>query len=497
MKTEEKDKMRILFVFGGLEWLGIEHLSAALKKAGHETDLAFEMDIGGTFYFKSKKSSHKSILGKIKKFSPDIILFSSTTNLFPWVKEVAAEIKKHHNIPILVGGIHATILPEAVLSDKNIDIVCRGEGDEAIVELMDKIARGENYHNTRNFWFKKGSKIIKNDLRPLIEDLDSLPFPDKDMFYNYGCFRSRVYVMASRGCPYQCTYCFNHQLQKAYKGKGGNYVRKRTVDSIIAELKLYKKKYHIKTVHFYDDTFILDKKWIMQFSMKYKKEINLPFYCLVRANLVTNDIIKALKHAGCACVGMGIESGNDYIRNKVLKRNMSTEQIISAAKIIRQNAIKLVTFNIFGFPGETPKQMLDTMKINLKIRPNSLFTYIFYPFYGTDLMRQSFDEGLIDKETLENIKEGHGNYQSQSLLNHPYKEVAHNMKTILPLLNKMPRFLHKYIMKRWVFKNHSNFLLTLIKIFSIPFYSSWESFERLKEQASMFKSYYLQKFRNL
>jgi len=303
--------------------------------------------------------------------------------------------------------------------------------------------------------------------------------------------------MTTRGCPYKCTYCFNHQLQKTYAKTKSCYLRRRSIESVIDELKLYKRKYGAKSVHFYDDTFILDKRWVIDFCLRYKAEINLPFYCLVRANLVDEEIITALKNAGCVCVGMGIESGNNEIRNKVLKRNMTTDQIINACRIVKGNKIKLVTFNIFGFPDETPSQMLDTMKINLKIQPDSLFTYTFYPFYGTDLMKESLEKGYIDKEVIDKIVEGVGNYVSESLLKHPYKNVAYNMKIILPLLNKLPKRTHNFFLKKWVFRKHLKFTLNIIKILSIPFYSKWESKQRFKEQVSMLNVSYTKNLRKI
>ncbi|MFH1425582.1 MAG: radical SAM protein [archaeon] len=483
--------MRLLFIFKSVEWMGVEYLSSALKKAGHVTDLAFESGLEGTFYIKTKKSDHEKIFKKISRFKPKLVLFSCTTNIYPWVREVASGIKKRFDVPVLVGGIHPTIIPERVIEDKNIDMVCVGEGEEAVVELANKMESGKKFHDTKNMWFKVGGKIIKNKVRPLVKDLDSLPFPDKDMFYKYGCFTDRVYIMANRGCPYKCTYCFNHQFQETYKGTNSCYLRTRSVDSVIKELKLYKKKYRVKSVHFYDDTFILNKKWVLDLCKRYKKEINLPFYCLVRANLVDEEMIKALRDAGCTCVGMGIESGNSEIRNKVLKRNMTTEQIVRASRIIKKYKIKLVTFNIFGFPDETPVQMLETMKLNLRIRPDSLFTYTFYPFYGTDLMQEALEKSYIDQSIVDSIIEGTGDYVSESLLKHPYKDIAYNMKVILPLLNKLPRSMHDRFLKKWVFQKHSSSVLNMIKVLSIPFYSKWESWQRFKEQVSMLKTHYL------
>ena len=487
--------MRFLFVFKSIEWLGIEYLSAALKKAGHQTDLAFEIGLEGTFYFKSRRTDHSSIMGRISSFKPDMILFSSTTNLFPWVSEVAKEIKKHFSVPIMVGGIHATIQPERVLNNENIDMVCLGEGEEAIVELANKVEKKYDFDDTQNIWFKRNNILIKNLARPLINDLDSLPFPDKDLFYQYGCFTDRIYVMTGRGCPYNCSYCFNHQLKNLYRKTPVNYVRRRSVASVIEELKFYKKKYKAKSVHFYDDTFVLNNDWVMDFCDRYKKDINLPFYCLVRANLVTNDLIQALRTAGCVSVGMGIESGNERVRNEILRRHMSNEQIEQAANIIKENKIKLVTFNIFGIPGETMSDLLDTMKINLQIRPDSLFTYTFYPFPETDLMKAALEQNLINDEGYKKIVAGEGDYQSRSLLQSQTRDVAYNMKVILALLNKLPKFCQGYFLGKWVYKKHSEAILSLIKVLSIPFYSAWEAKGRLKEQISMFKVYYSRKFK--
>ena len=479
--------MKILFVFKNTEWLGVELLSACLKQAGHEIALAFEVGIDGTFYFPARKSTHKSILAKIREFQPHLIAFSSTTTLYPWVREVASAAKHHFDIPIMVGGIHATICAEKVITDKNIDMICIGEGEEAMVELANKWQAGQNYYDTRNIWFKAKDGLIKNDIRPPVSDLDKLPFPDKDLFYEYGCFTDRVYIMTGRGCPYQCTYCHNHQVHKLYNGYPSQFIRRRSVDSIIEELRYYSRKYHMKSVHFFDDMFIIDKKWIMEFCQQYSKEIGLPFYCLVRADHVTREIMEALKEAGSKWISMGLESGNEYILNRVLKRDMDTATIIKAADIIKKAGIKLITFNMFGLPSETREQMLDTVKLNLQIKPDALFSFTFYPFPGTELMKTAYEQKYIDEDTLEKIQTGIGNYTSESILKHPYKMVAYNIKVILPLLNKMPRWMHNYFLRKWIFAKHPNYLLLLIKIVSIPCYSPWEAKARVKEQINIYR----------
>jgi len=179
-------------------------------------------------------------------------------------------------------------------------------------------------------------------------------------------------------------------------------------------------------------------------------------------------MVEALKEARCECVGMALESGNSYIRNELLRRNMSDEEIYEAGKIINENKIQLVTFNMLCLPGETPQQMLETAYMNFKLKPHSIFTYTFYPFPGTDLMKLSLEQNYIDDRIYEKIMDGEESYTAKSLLNHPYKDIAYNVKIILPFLNRLPRILRSYFLKRWIFKKHSDGYSKSILIFFSP-----------------------------
>ncbi len=482
--------MRILFIHKSVEWIGIEYLSAALKKAGHETDLAFEIGLDGTFYFPQRKGvSHKSIMNKIKSFKPDLILFSATTNLFPWVKEVASEIKSHFSITIIVGGIHPTIAPERVILDHNIDIICVGEGDEAIVELANKIENREPYYETRNFWFKKDGMIIRNSTREPIKNLDLLPLPDKDLFYKYGCFSSRIYIITSRGCPYQCSYCYNAVLRRLYKDFDVPYYRRRSVDSVIEELRLYKEKYKIKSVHFYDDIFNLNKSWVLSFSYRYKKEIKLPYYCLIRSSPLDDELVLSLKESGCKHVAVGFESGNDYVLKNILNRNLTSSDFIKSISLFKKYKISVDAYTMIGLPGENADQMIDTMKLCLKTKPNSIFTHVYYPFPGTKLMDEAIKHKYINEEVGNKIYNGEGNWSSRSIIKHPDQTVIYNIKVILPILNQLPRFLDRYFINSWILNNHSPVVLFVLKIIGIFFCSKWEAFCRVKEQFKMHSKY--------
>ena len=211
--------MRITFVYPDLATdeptytgyfhQGIASLSAILKKAGQQTSL---------IQF-TKEITEGEFQEKIKALNPDLIGFSSTAHVFPFVRKYAAAVKKIKNIPIVCGGVHPTICPEEVIADENIDIICRGEGDLAMVELCLRMENGQPIENIKNLWVKKEGNIFENELRPLIADIDELPFPDRDIFNYAGLNLEKMGTgtfMFSRGCPYQCAFCCESNLRKLY-----------------------------------------------------------------------------------------------------------------------------------------------------------------------------------------------------------------------------------------------------------------------------------------
>ncbi len=350
---------------------GIAYLSAILKQNNHETAL-IDASFGIT---------DKEIIEKAKKFNPDLVAITTATNDLEYAKHIANLLKKTLKTPILAGGYHPTLAPEETI--QYFDMICIGEGEHAILEL----ANNPKKTNIKNIWFKKGNKIIKNPTRPLIENLDSLPFPDREI-YNYKKFlewnHNTATFITTRGCPFQCTYCINHALQKLYQGKG-TYVRFRSVDNLLKEMKQVIEKYKPTSIEFYDDTFTLNKERIDEFCEKYPKEINLPFTINARVNAVDKETLLKLKKAGLTRVSIGVESGDPSITNEILKRNMTNEQIIKTFRWAKQAGIKTYSFNMIGIPFETKESIKKTIKLNQKIRPDYIGVSIFNAYKGTEL----------------------------------------------------------------------------------------------------------------
>lgn len=258
-----------------------------------------------------------------------------------------------------------------------------------MLEFLDKLEKKKSIANIKNLWVKEDGRIFKNPVRPLVQSLDKLPFPDRELFdyetylkWNHGT----ATFLSTRGCPFNCSYCINHFLVKMYHGKG-RYVRFRSIRNLLEEIKQVLKRYgkNVKNIEFYDDTFTLDEKRIEEFCRQYPKEIGLPFNINARVNATNPRLFKILKKAGCVRVSIGIESGDDYIRNKILKRNMTDEQIISTFNAAREAGLKTYAFNMVGIPFETKKSIEKTIQLNKKCKPDYVGVSIFNAFKGTEI----------------------------------------------------------------------------------------------------------------
>jgi len=392
--------MRILFIMEGffIEPLGIMQLSACLKKAGHETDLV---------------TTEEGYKEKIREWKPEIIAYSVMTGNHKNFLELNKELKKKFNFISLFGGPHATFFRDLIEED-GVDVVCIGEGDEAVVELANRLETGENIKTIPNLNVKNSGEIYKNTVRDLIEDLDDLPFPDREIVNKYEKIRNDPikHFIAGRGCPYNCRYCFNEKYAEVYNGKGRR-VRFRSVNNVIEEVKDVINKYSTRVVYFQDDTFILNKEWLREFSEKYK-EIGLPFHCHVRANLVDEEIVRLLKEANCYSVHIAAETADDKLRNEVLNRNMSKEEIINACKLLRKYRIRFMMQSMIGLPGGSLEKDFETLKLNIKCKPTYAWVSIFQPYPGTELEKYCKENGYLEDINYDDIA---SNFYERSILN--------------------------------------------------------------------------------
>ena len=379
-----------------LQWLGLMIISSVLKREGFEVEIV-KADISEVR--KKLRDGRKTILG-----------YSVPTYLAKFYLEFNENVKKEFDVFSIFGGPHPTYFPE-IINTEGVDAICIGEGDYALLDLAKKLERDEPHFSVENLWIKEDSIIHKNPLRPVVNNLDELPFPDRNLFspYQPRSGLSPTGVMTTRGCPYSCTYCFNKAFRQLYSdsGKGNPTIRRRSVDNVIEELLELKSRYPATYFVFWDDIFVIYPDWIEEFTKKYKSKIGLPFNCNVRANLVNSKNVKLLKEAGCNLVTMGLEAGNDYLRNTILKRNMTKDHIINAIELIKKEGIKIQTFNLIGIPKGSIETDLETLELNIKCKVGYAMCFIIQPYHRTELYNIAKEEGLLNQhfegfDTMEN-----------------------------------------------------------------------------------------------
>ena len=428
---------------------GLSSIAAYIQSKGHETEILAIHDERGCGKFGND----------IALFRPDVIGFSAVSSQFKYVKKLSELSKRiDRNIKVVCGGVHPTLYPNALLETDAIDGFFVGESEIAFAEYLDELEGNREYADTQNYVFRKDGRVIENSLNPLISDLEKMPFPVKDqLFEEFIRTSGHAPFFFSRGCPYSCTYCSNHALAGKY-GMRSNKPRYRSVESCIREIKEARASYRFGSLWIMDDTFGLSKQWRKEFCERYEDEIKIRYICNLRANVLDEQFVKLLKKSGCYRILFGIESGNEYIRNQVMKRNISTEQIIHAFDLCHKNGIETYALNIIGVPGETESMIQDTIRLNRRINPKESAVNIFYPYKGTVLGDRCFAENLVDeglyndfsnerRDTVLKFPQDHKEklryYQlNWSVLIHPFR-LKNRIRKILRTHRRLYNFIRK------------------------------------------------------
>ncbi|MBF0557628.1 MAG: B12-binding domain-containing radical SAM protein [Nitrospirae bacterium] len=416
---------------------GIRALSSYLKKHGKEVRLIFLP--GGVEKFKYKTGFkyeyEKSILDQVVELckGSGLVGVSFMSNYLDRAVQICEALNNALDVPIMTGGIHPTVMPESCLSFS--DIVCVGEGEEAVLELVQRLEEGKDYTDIRNLQVKRGGKIYRNELRPLIQDLDSLPFYDfgteghftydnitkglapmsKDLLkrsfplephvegsFNDSYKRTLSYkTMTTRGCPHHCTFCAEKTLSDLYKGQG--YLRKRGISHIMDELLWVKREFpFVESIFLFDDTFLVrTTEEIREFSRAYKNTVGLPFHIQASPTTVTEEKMEALIDAGLAFVEMGIQSTSIAAKD-LYKRKVPADTILRAAEVFRRYEGKIYPpcyHVILDNPWETPMDVVETLHLVLQLpRPFWLKRASLVCFPGTELYAKARQDGIITTE---------------------------------------------------------------------------------------------------
>lgn len=374
---------------------GISYISSILKKHDHDTKLIVLCKYFG-------RKNRVIIDDGIDKFRPKLVCFTAVYSEYDFIAEVARYIKmRYPHIYLLIGGCHASLNRAKVLGD-GFDALCVGEGEHPTLELVAQLEKGLLPSKISNLWIKNNREVEKNTTRPFLPDLDSLPFPDREIWQSFidEQLDPWISVLAGRGCPFDCTYCCNHALKGL---AAGPYVRFRSPDNILDEIKYVTSRFPgKKEIYLEVETFGMNRRWAVElcdklaaFNNTIKDPLSFGANLRVTENAELEGLFAALKNANFRFINIGLESGSETLRRSVLNRYYTNQDVIDAVRLARKYGLKVTLYNMIGLPGERPDDFKETVNVNRICLPDKHFTSIFFPYPGTKLHLLCESEGLL------------------------------------------------------------------------------------------------------
>jgi radical SAM superfamily enzyme YgiQ (UPF0313 family) len=454
--------MRVLFLvdlFSIIEPMGVMQLSAIVKARGHETSIC--------------TIEEQDIFKAIVQFKPQVLACSFMTTEALRFKGLLEEVRRRYPSLILVaGGPHPTYYPQ-IMDTWPLDALVVGEGDRVFSDLLENLCAGKSLRSLMNVHTKE----FKNAQGDLVSDLDELPFVDRGLVGQREPFKfiPMKSFFATRGCPYNCAYCFNSAFNAMHQGKG-SIVRRRSVENLILEIEQVKAHYQLDFLRFGDDTFVMKyDAWVEEFVEQYRRRIKVPFYCLMNPNLAEERLIKALKEAGCYSIMMGIESGNEVVRRRVLGRSVTDRSIKEAFRLYHKYDIKVFSNTILALPETGLKEDLESLDFTLDCHPCYAGFTVYTPFPGTALGEYVKEKGYVKADDPLGASFPIS-LQSGSVLNtvtDRERDIHRNILVLAPVAN-MFRSVRNLISKRLIYWK-PNFIFDLVG-FCVRNYCNWKTF---------------------
>jgi radical SAM superfamily enzyme YgiQ (UPF0313 family) len=366
---------------------GLMSLAGVLRHHGHEVELI-------------QGRSAAQIVADPRTARADVLGMSATTGLHrvyvSWARKLRAAFPEKG---IILGGPHPTFFPE-VIEQAPFDGVCIGEGEESLLEFLESWEQGLP-QAPEGWWVRRDhgrGAVIRGGFRPPIADLDALPPPAFDLYYDqdarYRSLPIRIF-MASRGCPYRCTYCFNPSLNQRHKGQS-RVVRHHDPERVVEEILRVSTRWGGQVMWFLDANLVTRRGWLEALMAVYRRKVALPFFCKLRPERATRRVVKLLADSGCTGVGVGIESGSERLRREVLGRAVTNSAILEGCGRLKAHGIRVMTFNMLGIPSETLDEALETVALNAACKVDYGGATILQPYPGTEISRWAIERGDFD-----------------------------------------------------------------------------------------------------
>jgi len=377
--------------------LGLAYIAAVLKEAGKDVTVldaaVLEMDL-------------KRFREEIKRIGPDIVGITAMTPMIKFAGKAAEIIKEvRKEVIVVLGGPHISVLPEETLRTYPIDYGVVGEGEYTFLELVNCLEKNEDVKEIKNIVFLKDNQFIFTGSGKVIDDLDALPFPARELFPNLKFYKSAIgnykrlpvgTMMSSRGCPFNCTYC-----DKSIFGRG---IRLRSAKNVVDEMEQLHTKFGVNEIIFFDDIFTMNKKRVYDICEEIRKrKLDISWNCEAHVRTIELDLLRKMKKAGCWQISYGVESGNQKILDNI-KKGIKLQEIEDAVRLTKKAGILARGYFILGLPGETKESIQDTINFAKKLKLNNALFSMLVPFPGTELYNDIKNFGKITQVDWSNFR---------------------------------------------------------------------------------------------